>query len=153
VPGGESERAFRKRAVEAVDAIADRHPGELVVAVTHGGVLASFACQVLGLPIFDGPVPFEIGIAFDQQCFLASFAEERVALPTFLAKHPRLRTHLPDLHSWCIDINNLKADGTVSKGRRFLREEVHTAAEASQVRAAMASDYLQEMRRLARTYR
>ena len=61
VPGGESEREFRQRAVEAVDAIADRHPGELVVAVTHGGVLSSFACHVLGLPIFDGPVPFEIG--------------------------------------------------------------------------------------------
>ena len=61
VPGGESERAFRQRVVEAVDAIADRHPGELVVAVTHGGVLSSFACHVLDLPIVDGPVPFEIG--------------------------------------------------------------------------------------------
>ncbi len=60
VPGGESQRAFHGRAVETMDAIADRHPGELVVAVSHGGVLTAFALHVLGLAV-DAPAPFEIG--------------------------------------------------------------------------------------------
>ena len=60
MPGGESQRAFHGRAVETMDAIADRHPGELVVAVAHGGVLTAFALHVLGLAV-DAPAPFEIG--------------------------------------------------------------------------------------------
>ena len=43
-PGGESYRDFRRRALRAVGAIAAAHPGELVMIVTHAGVIA----QVLG---------------------------------------------------------------------------------------------------------
>ncbi len=37
--GGESLRAFYERVNRALEALAMRHPGERVVAVTHGGVL------------------------------------------------------------------------------------------------------------------
>jgi probable phosphoglycerate mutase len=36
VPGGESAQAFRNRALSCLMEIAQRHPGELVVVVTHG---------------------------------------------------------------------------------------------------------------------
>ena len=36
VPGGESAQAFRDRAFTCLTEIASRHPGELVVVVTHG---------------------------------------------------------------------------------------------------------------------
>ena len=48
--GGESKRQLLHRVVTAFDAIAARHPGERVVAVSHGGVLIAFAKHVLGLP-------------------------------------------------------------------------------------------------------
>jgi probable phosphoglycerate mutase len=37
--GGESLRGFHDRVLAAIEAMAARHPGERVVAVTHGGVL------------------------------------------------------------------------------------------------------------------
>ena len=49
-PGGESQRQLHHRVVAAFDAIASRHRGERVVAVSHGGVLIAFAKHVLGLP-------------------------------------------------------------------------------------------------------
>lgn len=49
-PGGESQRQLHRRVVAAFDAIASRHLGERVVAVSHGGVLIAFAKHVLGLP-------------------------------------------------------------------------------------------------------
>lgn len=49
-PGGESQHQLLDRVAAAFDAIAARHPGERVVAVSHGGVLIAFAKHVLGLP-------------------------------------------------------------------------------------------------------
>ena len=43
-PGGESYRCFRKRVLCAIRAIAQAHPGERVLVVTHAGVVN----QVLG---------------------------------------------------------------------------------------------------------
>jgi probable phosphoglycerate mutase len=37
--GGESLRQFHARVIDAVRALADRHPGRTLVVVTHGGVL------------------------------------------------------------------------------------------------------------------
>lgn len=51
VPGGESQRHLLERVVAAIDRIASRHAGELVVAVTHGGALGVFVKHVLGLPV------------------------------------------------------------------------------------------------------
>jgi broad specificity phosphatase PhoE len=43
-PGGETYRAFRRRVLRAVEAIARRHQGSRVLVVTHAGVIN----QVLG---------------------------------------------------------------------------------------------------------
>jgi broad specificity phosphatase PhoE len=43
-PGGETYTRFRRRVVRAVRAIARKHPGELVIVVTHAGVIN----QILG---------------------------------------------------------------------------------------------------------
>lgn len=43
-PGGESYREFRDRCLHAVRCIAEAHPGERVLIVTHAGVI----CQVMG---------------------------------------------------------------------------------------------------------
>lgn len=40
-PGGESREHFLKRVVHALERIAHRHPDEEVLAVTHGGAIAS----------------------------------------------------------------------------------------------------------------
>jgi probable phosphoglycerate mutase len=42
--------AFQQRVVDAVDAIAARHPGSTVAVVCHGGVLNVYLASVLGLP-------------------------------------------------------------------------------------------------------
>ena len=49
--GGESQRQLHERVVAAFDAIASRHRGERVLAVSHGGVLIAFARYALGLPL------------------------------------------------------------------------------------------------------
>jgi len=52
-PGGESNREAQRRGVEAIRFLASRHPEELVVAGTHGNLLA------LILNAFDGRVGFD----------------------------------------------------------------------------------------------
>jgi len=49
--GGESLREFHRRVVQAMDAIAARHPGRRVLAFTHGGVLDMAWRHVQGLPL------------------------------------------------------------------------------------------------------
>ena len=49
MPQGESASAFRRRCVGALETIAQRHPGETIVAVTHGLVLDALyrtACRM-----------------------------------------------------------------------------------------------------------
>jgi probable phosphoglycerate mutase len=48
-PGGESWASFRPRAAAAVHALARRHPGELVVAVVHAGVIEATMIEFLGI--------------------------------------------------------------------------------------------------------
>lgn len=60
VPEGESQRQQQQRMIAAIDRIANRHPGELTVAVTHGGSLGVFAKHVLGLPLA-APRRFDMG--------------------------------------------------------------------------------------------
>lgn len=47
-PGGESELELRDRAMDALTALAQRHPGERIVAVSHGAILNTFLRYVLG---------------------------------------------------------------------------------------------------------
>ena len=48
-PGGESLVAFATRCERAFQTLADRHPGELVVVVCHGGVVEQLLRVVLGV--------------------------------------------------------------------------------------------------------
>jgi len=49
-PGGESWSAFVARASEAVRGLAERHPGELVVAAVHAGVIEATMIAYLAMP-------------------------------------------------------------------------------------------------------
>jgi broad specificity phosphatase PhoE len=49
VPGGESGLQRTERSVRAMDRLADRHPGQTIVAITHGGFLMGFLEHVLAL--------------------------------------------------------------------------------------------------------
>jgi probable phosphoglycerate mutase len=48
-PGGETGRAFRRRALAGVEALAARHAGGTVLAVTHGGVILAATLALLGV--------------------------------------------------------------------------------------------------------
>jgi 2,3-bisphosphoglycerate-dependent phosphoglycerate mutase len=50
VPGGESIREVNARVAALFGELAARHPGQLVVAVTHGGVLDALYRFVTGMP-------------------------------------------------------------------------------------------------------
>ena len=50
-PGGESWSGFVARASEAVRALAERHPGEQVVAAVHAGVIESTMIANLAIPL------------------------------------------------------------------------------------------------------
>ena len=47
-PNGESPVNFQRRAVQALTALLDAHPGETVLAVTHGGIIAYSLSAFLG---------------------------------------------------------------------------------------------------------
>ncbi len=49
-PGGESLAELRARSLAAVDEIRDRHEGQIVAVVSHGGVLRVVLADALGLP-------------------------------------------------------------------------------------------------------
>jgi broad specificity phosphatase PhoE len=51
IPGGESMREVQRRAVEALLEIADRHPDETVVVVSHGDVIRAALVFALGMPL------------------------------------------------------------------------------------------------------
>ena len=51
VPGGESFRQFYQRSADAVEEIADKHPGSRIALVTHGGVLGAIFRYVLKLDL------------------------------------------------------------------------------------------------------
>jgi probable phosphoglycerate mutase len=49
-PGGESWSEFIVRAADAVRSVVRRHPGELVVAAVHAGVIEACMIRFLGVP-------------------------------------------------------------------------------------------------------
>ena len=60
LPGGESLRQHQQRVHACIDALADRHPGETVVVVAHGGVLDLIYRRASGTPLEkprDFPIP------------------------------------------------------------------------------------------------
>jgi 2,3-bisphosphoglycerate-dependent phosphoglycerate mutase len=54
IPGGESRRQFHARVVAGFEALAREHPGQTVVVVTHGGVLATLYRHIHGIAL-DAP--------------------------------------------------------------------------------------------------
>ncbi|MGH8616493.1 MAG: histidine phosphatase family protein [Burkholderiales bacterium] len=59
VPDGESARAFHQRVIAWYESMARRHPGETVVTVTHGQVLASLFRHAQGIDLA-APRSFEL---------------------------------------------------------------------------------------------
>lgn len=59
LPGGESVRRFHQRVIDAVHALARRHPGRTLLLVTHGGVLDMVWRTAQALPLH-GPRTCEI---------------------------------------------------------------------------------------------
>jgi len=51
VPGGESFRQFYNRCSQALEDIANKHPGKKIGVVTHGGVLGAIFRYVLQIPL------------------------------------------------------------------------------------------------------
>jgi broad specificity phosphatase PhoE len=49
IPTGESQKQRLARSVEVMDRLADKHPDETIVVVSHGGILRGFFEHVLGL--------------------------------------------------------------------------------------------------------
>ena len=51
IPGGESMRQVQRRVVEALLELGERHPGEVIVAVSHGDVIRAALVFALGMPL------------------------------------------------------------------------------------------------------
>lgn len=47
-PGGESPGQVRRRALEGLRRVVERHPGDVVVIVSHGGTIRWLSAEVLG---------------------------------------------------------------------------------------------------------
>jgi probable phosphoglycerate mutase len=58
IPGGESMRQQVERNVEYLNELAEKHRGEQIVVVTHGGVVSGFFRHTLAIPL-DAPRRFE----------------------------------------------------------------------------------------------
>ena len=50
-PGGENLADMRDRIAPAIESIRLRHPGETVLVATHGGVVRTLGCQLLGVDL------------------------------------------------------------------------------------------------------
>ena len=82
-PGEEGRANFRGRVTEALWGVIDRHAGETVAVVSHGGPIALFCQTVLGLE-YRRPMPFAI-----DNCSLTAF-EVRDEPPGPAAERARL---------------------------------------------------------------
>ena len=59
IPGEEGREAFRQRVCGALWGLAERHKGETVAVVCHGGPVVAFVLEVLGLP-YSRPIPLTV---------------------------------------------------------------------------------------------
>jgi broad specificity phosphatase PhoE len=58
-PGEEGRQAFYERVTSSMWQVADRHAGDSVAVVSHGGPIALFCQTILGLP-YRRPMPFAV---------------------------------------------------------------------------------------------
>jgi probable phosphoglycerate mutase len=49
IPGSEPDAAFRARVTNAIDTLAQRHMGERIAVIAHGGVINAYVAATLGL--------------------------------------------------------------------------------------------------------
>jgi alpha-ribazole phosphatase len=49
IPGGESFRQLKKRAVWGIDQLMKKHPDETIVVVSHGGTIRTILCAALNI--------------------------------------------------------------------------------------------------------
>ncbi len=86
LPGGETNEHLRTRVRAAVERIVAAHPGQRVVVVTHGGVIADIVAQATQTP---HPFMF-LGVAN------ASITHLVVAGPRWIVRRFNDTAHLPD---------------------------------------------------------
>lgn len=91
-PGEEGREAFHERVTAALWGLAERHPGQSVVAVTHAGPIAVFCLEVLGMP-YRRPIPF----AFENGSLSVVEIRDGPGLP----QDPRPRAMLLTLNDTC----------------------------------------------------
>ncbi len=62
IPGAENSRLFRRRVIQAVEAIAARYPGQTAVIVTHSCAINAYLSMVLDIPrdFFFQPQPASV---------------------------------------------------------------------------------------------
>ncbi|HWR28537.1 MAG TPA: histidine phosphatase family protein [Negativicutes bacterium] len=51
IPGGESFHGVQKRTNEGLEVLRQRHDGECIAVVTHGGAIRTMLCSALGIPL------------------------------------------------------------------------------------------------------
>jgi probable phosphoglycerate mutase len=69
IPGGESRALLRQRAIAVFADLANRHPHERVVVVSHGGLLSAFLRYLLDLAPLE-PTPYRLhNASLSQVCF------------------------------------------------------------------------------------
>lgn len=49
IPGGESFRNLKKRAVQGIEQLVKKHPDETIVVVSHGGTIRTVLCAALNI--------------------------------------------------------------------------------------------------------
>jgi probable phosphoglycerate mutase len=96
-PGGEPWADFQERAGTALLSIASRHGGELVVVVTHGGVIDASLVHLLGLPDHGAAISFRTwNTSLTEWCHTGRrWALERYNDTAHLLSEPSLRGAVP----------------------------------------------------------
>ncbi len=59
IPNGESATGFFQRCITCLEELAQNHPGERIIVVTHFGVLNCLFRHVLGIPL-EAPLKFKV---------------------------------------------------------------------------------------------
>jgi probable phosphoglycerate mutase len=97
-PGEEGREHFLERVTASFWQVIERHPGETVAVVSHGGPIALLCQHVLGLP-YRRPMPFAIDNCSLSVVTVREGIEESLARPRAVLRTLNDRCHLaPLLH-------------------------------------------------------
>ncbi len=95
-PGEEGREAFQKRVTEAMWDVVERHPGQTVAIISHGGTIALLCQTCLGLP-YRRPMPFAIDNCGLSIVNVRDDGGDDVARPRTVLTALNDRCHLNDL--------------------------------------------------------